>query len=69
MGSQAVDLMDALNASIEAAVQTKTPTKSGRPKVSANAKKAPAKRPSVSVTAAKKDAKPAPSKTARRKAS
>jgi DNA end-binding protein Ku len=67
--AKVVDLMDALNASIKAAVQTETPTKSGRPKVSASAKKAPAKRPSVSATAAKKDSKPAPARTARRKAS
>jgi hypothetical protein len=61
--------MEALNASITAAVQTKTPTKSGRPKVSASTKKAPAKRASVKATAAKKDPKPVPARTARRKAS
>ena len=67
--AKVVDLMDALNASIKAAVQTKTPTKSGRPKVSASTKKAAAKRASVKAGAAKKDAKPAPARTSSRKAS
>jgi DNA end-binding protein Ku len=67
--AKVVDLMDALNASIKAAVQTKTPTKSGRPKVSPSTKKAPAKRSSVKATAAKKDPKPAPARTSSRKAS
>ena len=43
--AKVIDLMDALNASIKAAVEPKTPAKPARPKVSASAKKTPAKRP------------------------
>jgi DNA end-binding protein Ku len=67
--AKVVDLMDALNASIKAAVDTKTPAKSGRPKVTASTKKAPAKRSSPKAAAAKNTPKPAASKTDRRKAS
>ena len=67
--AKVVDLMDALNASIKAAVEPKTPDKPARPKVSANTKKTTAKRPSEKTTAAKKFRKPAAAKTARRKVS
>jgi DNA end-binding protein Ku len=67
--AKVIDLMDALNASIEAAVQSKAPTKPARPKVSASAKKTTAKRPSERTAAAKKFTKPVPAKSARRKVS